>query len=241
MIWTRTLSVAQLVLCSTFAPNFSIRDNENVWPFLCCTLCDTRKKLERKSTGRETSFRTGVCKILTDKSLCLAHGVFHTVSFFKKYNGVIQIIPDTFLALFGSKDAHKCCWNWLLQVAKLCQFFEKRSNGEPLDLAGTFNVSIVNALWSIITGDKLDLEDFQSNVVVSSLNHLVRNATPISPVAAALPHPTMAKWPVFSKMSGFTIIKPTFEHIVDLITPYVDNHRFPLHSPLIVIANSQIS
>jgi hypothetical protein len=106
-----------------------------------------------------------------------------------------------------------------------------------LDLSGTFNVSIINALWSLITGDKLDLEDAKSNKVVSSLNHLVRNATPISPVAAALPHPTMAKWPLFSTMSGFALLKPTFVHIVDLITPYVDNHRFQSHQ-LIVTTNN---
>ena len=44
------------------------------------------------------------------------------------------------------------------QVAKLCQFLEKRMD-EPIQLAGTFNVSIVNALWAIITGEKLQLDD----------------------------------------------------------------------------------
>jgi len=122
----------------------------------------------------------------------------------------------------------KCLWLLYLQVAKLCQYLEKRIN-EPLELAGTFNVSIINALWSLITGDKLDLADVKSNNVVSALNHLVRNASPISPVAAALPNPTMAKWPVFSKMSGFDLLKPTFVQIVDLITPYVENHRFQSH------------
>ncbi len=37
------------------------------------------------------------------------------------------------------------------EVTKLCQLLE-RIGKEPLDLSGTFNVSIVNSLWSIIAG-----------------------------------------------------------------------------------------
>ena len=37
------------------------------------------------------------------------------------------------------------------EVTKLCQLLEKIGK-EPLDLSGTFNVSIVNSLWSIIVG-----------------------------------------------------------------------------------------
>ncbi len=38
------------------------------------------------------------------------------------------------------------------EVTKLCQLLEKIGK-EPLDLSGTFNVSIVNSLWAIIAGD----------------------------------------------------------------------------------------
>ena len=33
------------------------------------------------------------------------------------------------------------------------------STGNPVNLLGTMNVSIVNALWAIITGEKLQLDD----------------------------------------------------------------------------------
>ena len=35
------------------------------------------------------------------------------------------------------------------EVAKMCQYFSKRT-GEPINLSGTMNISIVNALWSIL-------------------------------------------------------------------------------------------
>ena len=35
------------------------------------------------------------------------------------------------------------------EIAKLCQQLSKKC-GEPLDLSGTMNISVVNALWSIL-------------------------------------------------------------------------------------------
>jgi hypothetical protein len=47
--------------------------------------------------------------------------------------------------------------------------------------------------------------------VVKDMNRLVRSVTPLSPVSAALPHPSMAKWPILNKMSGFATINNTFK------------------------------
>jgi methyl farnesoate epoxidase/farnesoate epoxidase len=110
------------------------------------------------------------------------------------------------------------------EVAKLCQFLEKRSD-QALSLSGTFNVSIVNALWSIITGEKLDMENPASKKVVDSINHLVRNANPLSPLTAALPHPSMAKWPILSKLTGFSLMKNTFGPGTQMMFPYAEEHK----------------
>jgi hypothetical protein len=50
------------------------------------------------------------------------------------------------------------------EVAKLCQLLEKSTN-VPTDLVGIFNVSILNALWSIITGEKLELGSILQNSI----------------------------------------------------------------------------
>ena len=57
------------------------------------------------------------------------------------------------------------------------------------------------------------------------MNKIVRNVSPLSPVAAALPHPSMAKWPGLSKLSGFSMIKETFTHAFEVLTPYYDEHK----------------
>jgi hypothetical protein len=57
------------------------------------------------------------------------------------------------------------------EASKLCQLLEKRScDGSAICLPGSFNVSIVNALWTIVTGEKLDLEDPTLDKVVASMN-----------------------------------------------------------------------
>jgi len=43
-------------------------------------------------------------------------------------------------------------------VKKLCLHLDEKK-GESIELAGVFNVAIVNALWAIITGEKLQYDD----------------------------------------------------------------------------------
>ena len=110
------------------------------------------------------------------------------------------------------------------EVAKLCEFLKKRSD-QTIDLAGTFNVAIVNALWSIITSEKLDMEDPTHKKLVDSINHLVRTTNPLSPLTAVLPRPSMAKWPILSRLTGFGTLKNTFGPAIQVMLPYVEEHR----------------
>jgi hypothetical protein len=53
------------------------------------------------------------------------------------------------------------------------------------------NVSIINSLWTIMTGERLDLDDPDLAKVVDWVDQLLHGASPISPVVAVLPHPSM--------------------------------------------------
>jgi hypothetical protein len=81
------------------------------------------------------------------------------------------------------------------EVAKLCQYLSKRCD-EPINMAGTMNISIVNALWSILVGEKLDLEDPNLIKVVTLINALMNGPSPQNVVTSLLPHPSMASWPI---------------------------------------------
>ncbi len=75
------------------------------------------------------------------------------------------------------------------EVSKLCQKLSK-NEGQPIDLSGSMNISIINALWSIIVGERLDLDDPNLLRVVDSINKTIK-ASPVSPLVAVLPHPSL--------------------------------------------------
>jgi hypothetical protein len=76
------------------------------------------------------------------------------------------------------------------EVSKLCQLLSK-SEGHPIDMSCTMSVSIVNALWAIIVGERFDLEDPKLLHVVESINKLINGSNPSSPLGAILPSPAM--------------------------------------------------
>jgi hypothetical protein len=63
-------------------------------------------------------------------------------------------------------------------------------------MAGTMNISIINSLWSILVGEKLDLEDPNLIKVVTLINALMNGPSPQNVVTSLLPHPSMASWPI---------------------------------------------
>jgi hypothetical protein len=58
------------------------------------------------------------------------------------------------------------------------------------------NISVLNALWSILVGEKLDLDDPKLKLVIEMFDNLLKiNSGATSPVMAILPHASMAKLP----------------------------------------------
>ena len=84
------------------------------------------------------------------------------------------------------------------------------------------NLSIINALWVILVGEKFKLDDPKLNEVVKLFDELFRKtAGTFSPFASLLPHPSMAKWPIFKEFFYFEQSKMTFDATqVNLISHY---------------------
>ena len=110
------------------------------------------------------------------------------------------------------------------EVSKLRASLSKRCD-EPVNLAGTMNISIVNALWSILVGEKLNLEDPNLTKVVTLVNNLINGPSPMNVVSAIMPHPKMATWPGIRLLSGFARAKQTFDEIYNMVEPYVEQHE----------------
>jgi hypothetical protein len=88
------------------------------------------------------------------------------------------------------------------EVAKLCQYLSKRCD-EPINMAGTMNISIINSLWSILVGEKLELEDPDLIKVVNLVNTLINGPSPQNAVSAIVPFPIMSTWPVIRFVSHY--------------------------------------
>jgi hypothetical protein len=87
------------------------------------------------------------------------------------------------------------------------------------------NISILNALWSILVGEKLDLDDPKLAKVIEMFDYFLRNIDGTQSAADLLPHPSMSKWPVIRKLTGYDLADKTFKAMEDFIEPYVSEHK----------------
>ena len=88
------------------------------------------------------------------------------------------------------------------------------------------NISVVNALWSIVTGQRLDFNDSGQQRVVNLISNFIVTVTLTGNnlFAAFLPQ-FMIRWPVFDYMSGYKLQKEGNDAMVDLINPYIEDHE----------------
>jgi cytochrome P450 family 2 subfamily U polypeptide 1 len=88
------------------------------------------------------------------------------------------------------------------------------------------NISIVNALWSLITGERLEIEDPSLTKLVSLINEFILavQLSDSTPLALILPR-QMTKWPVLDSLSGLKLTKDAMNSVLNLITPCIENHQ----------------
>ena len=91
------------------------------------------------------------------------------------------------------------------------------------------NISILNALWSILVGEKLDLDDPKLGNIIAMFDNLFRNTSgQASLMLAILPHPSMAKLPGVRHLSGVDLAFKTFKATQEFIEPYITEHKHTL-------------
>jgi len=79
-------------------------------------------------------------------------------------------------------------------------------SGQPINLMGTMNISIVNAIWQIVTGEKLEIEDPSIREIAKLLNKFISavSLNGANPLALFLPI-SMTKWPLLDSLSGYKV------------------------------------
>ena len=78
------------------------------------------------------------------------------------------------------------------EVEKFVNYM-KPSVGKKFDLDGSLNVSILNALWVILTGETRDLDDPNLKSIVNLVNQIVGTSSPQSSLLGLLPNSIQRK------------------------------------------------
>ena len=111
-----------------------------------------------------------------------------------------------------------------VEVQKLSHYLETKTQ-EPFDLNRITNVSIVNALWFILVGERLELTDPKLLELMSGIDSILRGNGGSTSIANLLPHPSMALWPGIKKLTGFDKTIKVFQDMQEFIKPYLEQHK----------------
>ena len=100
---------------------------------------------------------------------------------------------------------------------------------EAVSLTRTMNISILNSLWSILVGEKLDLDDPKLSKIIAMFDKLIWNTSgQATLLLAILPHPSMAKLPGVRHLTGLDLAFKTFKATQEFIEPYITKHKSTL-------------
>lgn len=97
---------------------------------------------------------------------------------------------------------------------------EAESNNGKLSLNLKLNLSIVNALWVILVGEELDLEDPQLAEIIQRIDSILRVNARINSFMNSL-SPALTK--KYDKT--FHQVSDAFEAVKSVIKPYVEKHK----------------
>ena len=111
-----------------------------------------------------------------------------------------------------------------VEVQKLSLYLETKTQ-EPFDLNRITNISIVNALWFILVGERLELTDPKLLKLMSGIDSMLRGNGGGSIIATLLPHPSMALWPGIKELTGFDKTIKVFQDMQEFIKPYLEQHK----------------
>ena len=105
-----------------------------------------------------------------------------------------------------------------IEVQKLTKYF-KSLQGTPFDPVCKMNVSILNALWVLMVGESLELDDPIMEGIVNDMNRVTSEGAITSTLAAIIPIPSLLKIPFIYEKTGLAMEKRTFDNL----TSFIDN------------------
>ena len=113
------------------------------------------------------------------------------------------------------------------EVDKWCHEYSNLV-GKPTCLDNTLNLSVINALWAILTGEKLSLKDKKLLEMVYLFNKTVKDVKNISNLFLPMtPASLIRKNPIFDtdKNIGLDTWKAALDRLTNILKEQVDEHK----------------
>lgn len=110
------------------------------------------------------------------------------------------------------------------EVDKLCGEYSK-TVGKPISLHNTMNISIINALWSILTGEKLLLNDPKLLKIVSSFSDTVKDVKSIGNLFLSLSPVQLMRWKITEKNAGLDKWKEALQNMTSVLEEQIKEHK----------------
>ena len=108
------------------------------------------------------------------------------------------------------------------EIDKLC-FELQKYVGKPKFLGNTLNLSIVNALWAILVGEHLPLDDPMLLKIVESVNIFVRESSGLNRWANILPYPRMLL--LFKNYFKIYRLEEVMNGIASMVEKQIQEHQ----------------
>ena len=107
-----------------------------------------------------------------------------------------------------------------IEVEKLVNLLKKEHQGKPVSLNSVMNLSIVNALWVLLVGETLPLNDPKLLKIVAAVDQFIRQRSMKNSLWARLGTWAVEKYdPIYRQFISVT------NEIKDMVIPYIKEHQ----------------
>ena len=110
------------------------------------------------------------------------------------------------------------------EVEKLCNEYSK-TQGTPICLDNSMNLSVINSLWVILTGEKLPIMDPKLVKIVSDFNASLSNIKNINNLMLPLSPRPLIRLSVVQRVVGVHLWRDALKNLTKIIEAQVNEHK----------------
>ena len=110
------------------------------------------------------------------------------------------------------------------EVEKLCNEYSK-TQGTPICMDNSMNLSVINSLWAILTGEKLPIMDPKLVKIVSDFNASLSNIKNINNLMLPLAPRSQIRHAAVQRVVGLHLWRDALINLTNIIEASINEHR----------------